>query len=71
MGNETKSILPFDYSRCWGISASGEPCEKRQQCKRYLGRRDRYEYGGLPSADHLCTKSMSFFIDVNEKKRGL
>lgn len=71
MQNETKSILPFDYSRCWGRSASGELCEKRQQCKRYLGRLDRYEYGGLPSADHLCTKSMSFFIDVNEKKRGL
>jgi len=64
MDNEKKQILPFDVSRCWGRWPIGEPCEKRQQCKRYLGRLDKREFGSIPTADHLCIKTMSFFIDA-------
>ncbi len=72
MDNERKPILPFDVSRCWGRWPIGEPCEKRQQCKRYLGRKDTCEHKSIPTTDHLCSDSFSFFIDAkNESETAM
>jgi len=59
-----KNILPLNVSRCWGLSGS-RACPKRDNCKRYLGRKERGdgEFPKFPlSVDRMCVVTFHGFM---------